>query len=250
MPLCTICTHPQGHEIDLAIIRGEGSQRLIATQFGVTQSAITRHRREHLTEKLRQSQAIATKIEAIDLNRELAETYADVKLYFETCKQWLRDANDNSKFDFSPRAEDVWITYTIDADESRERKKERFSVLLASIEKGLRITVKLAETKYSDPRKLFLEASQQLLDEIHRIGEKLGLFAATRLDPDILESMRGAVGEVQREFAAKFNLKMTWEETIDRVIQYYPNRRAYLEKLREEGPESPKKPGLIPSDHS
>jgi len=211
---------------------------------------MVRHRREHLAEKLRQSQAIATKIEAIDLNRELAEIYADVKLYFETCKEWLRDANDKSKFDFGPRAEDVWITYTIDGDESRERKKERFSVLLASIEKGLHITVKLAETKYSDPRKLFLEASQQLLDEIHRIGEQLGLFAATRLDPDILEAMRGAVIEIQREFAAKFNLKLSWEETVDRVINYYPNRRAYLEKVKEEGPNSPKQTGLIPSTHT
>ncbi len=49
---CTICNHPQRVEIDKALVAGE-SYRSIARRFGVTDSAVGRHKRNgHILEKI------------------------------------------------------------------------------------------------------------------------------------------------------------------------------------------------------
>lgn len=49
---CTICNHPQRVEIDTALIEGE-SYRSVARRFGVTDSAIGRHKRNgHIAEQI------------------------------------------------------------------------------------------------------------------------------------------------------------------------------------------------------
>jgi hypothetical protein len=53
---CTICTHTSRPEIDRLIVSGEPNQR-VATKFGVTESAIRRHRASHLPQALAKAQA-------------------------------------------------------------------------------------------------------------------------------------------------------------------------------------------------
>ena len=69
---CTICNHPQRVEIDTALIGGE-SYRSVARRFGVTDSAIGRHKRNgHIAEQIakvakkkeiKQAKQIATAVE-------------------------------------------------------------------------------------------------------------------------------------------------------------------------------------------
>ncbi|HKQ03825.1 MAG TPA: hypothetical protein VJ464_01740 [Blastocatellia bacterium] len=49
---CTVCTHPDAHDINLVILRGNGSKRGIARKFGVSDDALDRHARNHLSEQL------------------------------------------------------------------------------------------------------------------------------------------------------------------------------------------------------
>jgi hypothetical protein len=51
MPKCKACEHPQRKEIDLALLSNV-PQRLIATQYGLSQACIARHAREHIKPKV------------------------------------------------------------------------------------------------------------------------------------------------------------------------------------------------------
>ncbi len=239
---CTVCAHPQSHEIDLAIIRGEMSNRRIASQFGLGERAVRDHRKNHLAEKIQQSQAIVQKVEAIDLNRELATLYSRVRNYFESCHEYLLDPDDPTRYNLSARGEEISVIYEeIDAETGKpKRKKARLHTLIKKIEEGLGITVLACEVRHADIRKLFLESSKQLLDEIERIGIGFGLLRPSRLDTEILETLRVAVESIRADFRRDLKIDLSWEEAIDRIMPLYPKKRAYLEKLREEGPEPSK----------
>ena len=45
---CTICRHPKREEIDRALVRNEAGYRTVAARFGISASALFRHKREHL----------------------------------------------------------------------------------------------------------------------------------------------------------------------------------------------------------
>ncbi len=67
---CTICTHPNRAEIDRLVVSGEPNQR-VATKFGVTESAIRRHRAKHVPVKLAKAQAAQEVAEATSLLGEV-----------------------------------------------------------------------------------------------------------------------------------------------------------------------------------
>lgn len=51
MPKCTVCSHPQKEMINREIIEG-ASLRSVAQQFGVSYSAVNRHKADHLPMKM------------------------------------------------------------------------------------------------------------------------------------------------------------------------------------------------------
>ena len=50
--ICTICSHLKRTEIDQVLVTGTGSNRGIASQYGVSQAAVDRHKAGHLTKSL------------------------------------------------------------------------------------------------------------------------------------------------------------------------------------------------------
>jgi hypothetical protein len=60
---CTVCEHPEREVIDRALV-GEGSNRSVASLFGVSESAVRRHKSNHLPAKLVMAQAVEEVAEA------------------------------------------------------------------------------------------------------------------------------------------------------------------------------------------
>jgi hypothetical protein len=58
MPRCTICLHPQLHEIEQALITGQ-SFRAVAVRFGTSAAALFRHKQDHLAVALLKAQEAA-----------------------------------------------------------------------------------------------------------------------------------------------------------------------------------------------
>src|SRR5262245_40940568 len=104
--LCTICTHAERHQIDLAVVRGEQSNRAIARQFGVTHHSLLRHCKEHLAPTIRDAQAEVHHLERIDLNRELAKCFHRIDKISNACDEWLRDPERPDRYNLYPRPEE------------------------------------------------------------------------------------------------------------------------------------------------
>lgn len=64
---CTICSHARRAEIDAALVAGQAPNTTIAALFGVTESAIRRHAREHLPAALTKAQEAQEVAQADDL---------------------------------------------------------------------------------------------------------------------------------------------------------------------------------------
>lgn len=79
-PKCSICHHAQRAEIDKAIVAGAPT-RSIEKQFGVSDTAVFRHKTNHLVEQLASVQAK----QAADLETDGADLIADLnRLHAET----------------------------------------------------------------------------------------------------------------------------------------------------------------------
>lgn len=101
--LCSICTHPQRAEIDQAIVSGDPNRR-IAAQYGVSENAIRRHKKNgHIEQQLvkaEESKEIATADQLLadlvsakerleDLGQR-AETAGDLKAAIAAVRESVR----------------------------------------------------------------------------------------------------------------------------------------------------------------
>jgi transposase-like protein len=63
---CTVCDHPEKHSIDEALVSGE-SYRSVAKRFGLSESAVYRHKSEHLPAHLLGAKEVGEVARADDL---------------------------------------------------------------------------------------------------------------------------------------------------------------------------------------
>ncbi len=67
---CSICTHPKRAEIDVALIEGS-VYRTIAVRFGPSETALKRHKKDHLPKTLTQAKEVQNVADADDLLAQL-----------------------------------------------------------------------------------------------------------------------------------------------------------------------------------
>jgi hypothetical protein len=187
---CTICAHPQRPAIDKALV-GSGTFRNIALCFETSETALFRHKAQHLRPLLAQAQQrearrgdvlgaqvqqqdAAEQAHALDVMTELQRCFERVNLLFDACDRYLRDPDDPSRYDVGPRADDVLVTY-LDrfADGSMRPKKAPLSRLLAKLADG-GIPAEHWESKHADPRELILKTAGQLKGQVELLAKLLG----------------------------------------------------------------------------
>jgi hypothetical protein len=195
--ICSLCTHPQHHEIDLALINGNGSVRDIAGRFGTNKSTVDRHKRKCLRKGLGnaikegrialaedvQSQVEDLKLEAygFDLRRELARMFERANKFSDAADESLQDPNDPDKYDLrSWRAEDTTVVYSITEGEGKTvHKKELLSTLIDRLMSKLpSAEVERVETRRMDGRKFILDALARLQAQTELVAKLAGLLGA------------------------------------------------------------------------
>lgn len=67
---CTVCSHPQRAEIDHELIQGR-AYRHIAERFGISATALTRHKKEHVPGHVAKAQEAKQVADADDLLKQL-----------------------------------------------------------------------------------------------------------------------------------------------------------------------------------
>src|SRR3712207_7371116 len=63
---CTVCDHPERHSIDEALVTG-APYRSVAKQFGLSESAVYRHKTDHLPSHLLKARELKEVAQADDL---------------------------------------------------------------------------------------------------------------------------------------------------------------------------------------
>jgi hypothetical protein len=109
---------------------------------------------------------------------ELRRCFERVNLLFEACDRWLRDADDPTRYDIGPRAEELRVTYEEERPGGRTvRRKATLAELLAKVNGSDRSpvrTVTMVETKHADPRELVLKTAARLQPQIELLAKLIG----------------------------------------------------------------------------
>jgi hypothetical protein len=72
---CTVCDHPERHGIDEALVSG-GPYRGVAKRFGLSESAVYRHKTEHLPAHLLKAREVEVVAQADDLLEQVRHLQA------------------------------------------------------------------------------------------------------------------------------------------------------------------------------
>lgn len=250
---CTVCIHPNRTEIEKSLINSD-TLRDIAGRYGVSVSAVLRHKQGHLATgllqlplqnsgsarealELREADQAGQTMEinaaaqarlgkeggrATDVLAELQRCFSRANLLFEACDRWLRDPEDSERYDLNPRAEDVFVTFIEQDGEgnTRVRRKKRLSLLLEEV-KGTRAGAEIltVETKSADPRKLVLDAIAELRQ---LTGLQLQIFESLndiRHVAEFQEEVLRCVEEVSPELRKEILRKLEARRQICSIVE-------------------------------
>jgi hypothetical protein len=171
--ICTVCAHTDCHAINRLLAAGESTNRRIATQHGVTESAIRRHKDGHIPVAMVTAQQVKAEENALDVMKELKRCFTRVNLLFDACDDWLRDADDPTRYNIGPRAEELMVTYLVMVAGKPMRKKAPLSQLLDRLEEN-GTDVHGWESKRADPRDLVLKTADRLRQQTELLAKLLG----------------------------------------------------------------------------
>jgi hypothetical protein len=171
--VCTVCAHTDCFAINRLLAAGESANRRIASQYGLSEAAIRRHKDGHIPVAMVTAQHIRAEENALNVMDELKRCFTRVNLLFDACDDWLRDADDPTKYDIGPRAEELMVTYIEMFEGKRVRRKSSLSHLLGRLE-GSGMSIEGWETKRADPRDLVLKTADRLRQQTELLAKLLG----------------------------------------------------------------------------
>ena len=191
---CSACSHPQRGDIDAAVVADQEPLRAIAGRYGLSYSALQRHKAEHLAEGLArgaeivqakragitamiaakaaeraESDAAVTDARNIQVYEALGLAFARIGKLFDACDRFLTDPANPSEYTLAPRAHELEVVHQVvvgkrgDGTAIVENQKHLLSELLASSPETLRADdVVSVKWRQADPRQLVLGAARRL----------------------------------------------------------------------------------------
>lgn len=230
---CTICSNPQLQEIDQALVAG-GSIRDIAGRFGISRSALDRHKRDHLARFLAESTTVSVapvvppqpppkrdanrdagresaalqlaereairEVRALDLFAILSQTISRVLTLLDATDEFLRDPEDPSRYTLDARAHEMDVIWedrtTIDEGGKPVRRRSSLQELIDLVHDTGRGVLVSVRTKQADPRELHVKAAAELRAELVPILEKL---AGVERLAEFQEAVLQAIAEASPE---------------------------------------------------
>lgn len=179
--------------------------RRIAARFGVSASAVVRHKNKCLAGQIERAEKVIRShqpkpvkdtvhdrrnamsliqerdAEALDVHAELRRLFLRLNKMADACDAWLTDADDPTVYDLNPRAHEVKVTYEVEIGEDRngnpvtKRHKATMSDLIDKIEKGIPNTsVVSVESKIGDPRQLIINTANALRPSVELLAKLVG----------------------------------------------------------------------------
>ena len=216
MPKCTVCTHDKRNEIEHALLSG-GIQRDLAARYGLSETALSRHKLDHIRALVRQAEhnhlvraAVAASLPAfnhyVDLQAEMARLFLRLNKLFDACDRSLADAHDPDLYDLGPRAGEIQVTYeqeeaANDNQPGTGRKKAPLSHLLLEAERGLGVKVLAARHHSPDPRETLLKTAEAIRRLVETCAKLTGAFSLQPQAPAREDLPPAPLVEPDREYA-------------------------------------------------
>jgi hypothetical protein len=181
---CTVCSHPERHEIDRALVKASTPYRDIALRYGLgSHMAVMRHKADHLLPAIVEAWQAERQQNGLDLAEEVRGWMETIGKMLRACDEWLTDPDDPARYDLSPRASELMVHYetTVAGPGGRPivvRRKARLQALLGALSRvrdGLTVTA--VESKSADPRKLILDTTKTLESHMRLVAEIAGKIA-------------------------------------------------------------------------
>jgi hypothetical protein len=219
---CTVCTNPRRAEIDGALVAGETFHQ-VSVRFGIPKANVFRHR-AHVANRLalarqrsiadqarlqaedgallaqdEQRRAAAIAID-VDVVGELQRSVKRMIRLCEACDRWLADPEDPVRYDLSPRAEEIMVTYS---EDTGPRKRATLADLLARL--GGAVRRDRVEMEAADPRRLLVMASTRMQAQLQLLAQLDGQLDSLTPEVDALNdpqwiAIRAAIFEALEAF--------------------------------------------------
>lgn len=170
---CSVCSHPAINDINEMLVNNVSFNEITTIYNDLTEMSLMRHKKNHLPKALSKAKEAQEVAQGDAVMAELKRCFKRVNLLFDACDRWLRDADDPTRYDIGPRAEDVKVTYYEPGQEGGRPKKAPISKLLAKLE-GAGYQVESWESRHADPRELILKTANRLQNQIELLAKLMG----------------------------------------------------------------------------
>ena len=164
-----------------ALIDGKKSLRYIARQYDIDPACLSRYLSERLGEKAAMVRAEQGKAEGQAILDRLETVRARMEKLYDACDEYLQDPEDPSKYDLSPRALEIVVSYRTvdDANPNKLVTKKATMQQLIDIcfEHGYETT--LIRTGSVDPRRLIIDTHNALCKELELMAKIEGAIKDT-----------------------------------------------------------------------
>jgi predicted transcriptional regulator len=197
----------------------------IARKYGVSQSAVSQRLKQlnlSTTAALVAPQESTTHVRRnLDVMEQLARNVVRANLLQDACDEWLRDAEDPTKYDLGARADEVEVTYEVELQTQsgyrQEKRKKKLSHLMACLEgedeDGARFCGwKHGEYKRADPRELILKTQQETRQTAALVIDAIQKLTDSRIMEDFRKAVIEEVAKESPDCAARI------EERLQRSI--------------------------------
>lgn len=207
---CSICSHPQRHEIEKAVVQGE-SLRNIVLRFGNCSTAsVSRHSKRCVAKALEQVSHARKRIEAernersveviqqhvteqaavtlqtvVTIETELARSFKEVNKLADALDEYLDDPDQPGTYTLDPRADQAMIIWEELEENTVEGQKPKWikrrgtlqQALALAFSNGHRRLVSAEAISVSDPRELLLKMLAQRCRQIEIMAKLEGRYS-------------------------------------------------------------------------
>lgn len=250
---CTICTHPDRHELEKAIVDGL-SNRGIAKQFSVGADAVLRHRRDHFPQAVAETvvarnrsrtggnqanrgtaavagyarqRADVEEAHVVDVFHELYIQLERLGKLYDSIHEWMNDPDDPSKYFLGARSHEIMVVYEDYRDRTPngmpKRKRATLEWLLDQIERNGHHGPERAETSFADPRDLLVKVSAELRQQMQlRVSILEKLYNAQEVEAfqdAVLNAIAEVSPDVRRSIEDALRRRQPLRRTVGAIIR-------------------------------
>lgn len=161
--------HPQRKLIERDILNGV-PDNVIADNYGhMSRQGVARYKRERMPEIMRHADLQTTE----GIIRRINEYLDDVDELYKSVKEYLEDPNNPGKMDFTPHADEIYMTYE-DIDEATGKKFRKKDTIQAVLDRCEPQALKLS-LGIQDPRVTMLKTAEVLNKQLELMSRVKGL---------------------------------------------------------------------------